>query len=486
MKKDPQVSENGVTRRDFLGGAAATATAGVSLLASAAALADAPPARKSPRGAHTDYDVIVVGGGFSGITAARDCQKNGLRTLVFEAKSRVGGRTFDTTKFRGHHIELGGTWVHWAQPAVWSEIARYGLDVEETPGATAERMIAMVDGKPIAYATSDRIEEIVTGIATYFAESELVWARPYDSKFQWSEIQSRDAMTTADRLKALSLSPLQRATLVPIVEAMGHAPMDQISYTEMLRWWSSGLNNFPTVNDTMARFKLKEGTGTLARLIAADGKAEIRLGTPIKRIEKRGDVYLVSPRDGAPVSARAVILALPPRVLPSIEILPSLSSGKLAAAREGFSTSGMKYYVELKGRQGKLEMFSSSQYRAGLLFTYAELPNSTLMVGFAPDAKAFDANDEESVQTLVRQFQPDFEVLGSMSYGWGSDPFALGTYSSFAPGGVTRFHAELARREGRIFMAGGDIGDHTWRGFIDGAITRGARVVREVTEELVS
>ena len=484
MEKVPPISDKPVSRRRFLGSAAAVTATGVGLLAGATVANDAP-ARKTRRNAHTDYDVIIVGGGFSGITAARDCQKNGLRTVVFEAKSRLGGRTFDT-QFRGHHIELGGTWVHWAQPSVWAEVARYGLEVEETPGASPERMVAIVDGKPTAYATQERIEEIVTGLGTFFAESSLVWARPYDSKFQWTEIQSRDAMTAADRLKALTLTPLQRATLVPMVEAMGHCPMDQISYTEMLRWWSSGLNNFATVNDTMARFKLKEGTGALARHIAADGKAEVRLSTPVKRIEKRGEVYVVSPRNGESASARAVILALPPRVLTSIDIIPGLSSVKQTAAREGFTTSGMKYYVEVKGRQGRVEMLSSAQYRAGLLWTYAELANSTLMVGFAPHPKAFDSNDEESVQTVLRQFQPDLEVLGSVSYGWGSDPFALGTYSSFAPSGVTRFHTELARPEGAIFMAGGDIGDHTWRGFIDGAIARGTRVAREVSESLVS
>lgn len=485
MSKIPSIPLAKVSRRDFLGSAATVTAAGAGLLAGAALAADKPAASRSRGGPQTDYDVVIVGGGFSGITASRDCQKNGLRTVVFEAKSRIGGRTFDS-QFRGHHIELGGTWVHWAQPAVWSEVERYGLEIEETPGATPDRMIAMVDSRPTAYATMDKIEEILTGLGAYFAESGAVWERPYDSRFKWSEIESRDAMTTADRLKAISLTPLQRATVVPIVEAMGHCPIGKGSYVEMLRWWALGLNNFVTVNDSLARYKLKDGTGTLIRRIAADGKAEVRLNAPVKRVEKQGDVYLVSPRDGHPVTARAVILALPPRVLPSIEIIPGLSSVKLAAAREGFTASGMKYYVELKGRQGKLELLSTAEERAGLLFTYAELPNSTIMVGFTANPTALDGNDEEAVQKELRKFEPGLEVLGSVSYSWGNDPLALGTYSSFAPGGVTKFHNELARPEGRIYMAGGDIGDNSWRGFIDGAIARGARVAREVSEALVS
>ena len=41
-----------------------------------------------------DYDVIVVGAGFAGATAARECATRGLRTLVLEGRDRVGGRTW--------------------------------------------------------------------------------------------------------------------------------------------------------------------------------------------------------------------------------------------------------------------------------------------------------------------------------------------------------------------------------------------------------
>jgi len=39
------------------------------------------------------YDVIVVGGGFAGVTAARECALQGRRTLLLEARDRLGGRT---------------------------------------------------------------------------------------------------------------------------------------------------------------------------------------------------------------------------------------------------------------------------------------------------------------------------------------------------------------------------------------------------------
>jgi pseudooxynicotine oxidase len=473
-----------VSRRRFLGNAAALSAAGAGVLGAACAWAD-PSAKKASRATQTDYDVIVVGGGFSGVTAARDCQKNGLRTLLLEAKSRLGGRTFDT-QFRGHHIELGGTWVHWTQSAVWSEITRYGFEIEQTAGAVPEQMILVDGAKHIAFATADRMSEVVSGIDSYFADSGRVWERPYDAAFGWKEVMSRSAMTAVDRLKEVSLTPLQRGFLIPLVEAMGHCPFDQASYVEMLHMYALGLNTWTTAVDSLSRYKLPAGTGALARRIAADGKAEIRLNSPVRRIEQRNDVVIVTPQTGEAVTARAVVLALPARVLANVEFVPGLSSLKLTAARTGFTPSGIKLYTEVKGRLGKVEWVSSGSKKPGMFWTYGEFDKSTLLVGFAPRHTDYDGNDEASVQEVLRQFDPSVEVLGCTSYAWGSDPFALGTYSSFVPGGFTRYFRELMRAEGRIYMAGGDIGESGWRNCIDGAIGRGALIARQVSETLLS
>ncbi|MDX6523888.1 MAG: hypothetical protein QOI17_1401, partial [Gaiellales bacterium] len=60
-------------------------------------------------------DVVVVGGGFAGVTAAREAALAGRSVLLLEARDRLGGRTW-TAPWRGHQIEYGGGWVHWHQP----------------------------------------------------------------------------------------------------------------------------------------------------------------------------------------------------------------------------------------------------------------------------------------------------------------------------------------------------------------------------------
>lgn len=59
------------------------------------------------------YDVIVIGAGFAGLTAARDLAiSRDLDVLLIEARDRIGGRTC-TVKEMGEEFEIGGQWVHW-------------------------------------------------------------------------------------------------------------------------------------------------------------------------------------------------------------------------------------------------------------------------------------------------------------------------------------------------------------------------------------
>ena len=54
----------------------------------------------------TDYDVIIIGGGFAGVTAAREASKAGLQCVVLDARDRLGGRTW-YSEMAGHTVELG-------------------------------------------------------------------------------------------------------------------------------------------------------------------------------------------------------------------------------------------------------------------------------------------------------------------------------------------------------------------------------------------
>jgi hypothetical protein len=84
-----------------------------------------------------NFDVVVVGAGYSGATTARDLGDRGHSVLLLEATDHVGGRAW-TRPFRGdpefsEPIEVGGMWVHLGlQPAVAAEVSRYGIELADS------------------------------------------------------------------------------------------------------------------------------------------------------------------------------------------------------------------------------------------------------------------------------------------------------------------------------------------------------------------
>src|SRR4051812_21374394 len=72
-------------------------------------------------------DVLVLGGGFAGVVAARELGAAGHTVRLLEARDRLGGRTwFRRNALGGHDLEMGGAWIVPDQPHVWAEAAHYG------------------------------------------------------------------------------------------------------------------------------------------------------------------------------------------------------------------------------------------------------------------------------------------------------------------------------------------------------------------------
>src|SRR5665213_2546711 len=78
-------------------------------------------------------DVIVLGAGIAGLTAARQLAQSGLRVRVIEARDRVGGRIF-TQHIGAESVELGAEFVHGKPPILWSLMEEAGLQTDELKG----------------------------------------------------------------------------------------------------------------------------------------------------------------------------------------------------------------------------------------------------------------------------------------------------------------------------------------------------------------
>src|SRR5271170_6738837 len=79
-------------------------------------------------------DVIIIGAGMAGLTAARALAEAGKKVLVIEAQDRIGGRIW-TRHIGDEAIELGAEFIHGRPPELWALIEEAGLETYERDGA---------------------------------------------------------------------------------------------------------------------------------------------------------------------------------------------------------------------------------------------------------------------------------------------------------------------------------------------------------------
>jgi phytoene dehydrogenase-like protein len=95
-------------------------------------------------------EVIVVGGGVAGLAAARRLTSHGLRTLILEARERIGGRV-DTLQDSDWPapIERGAEFIHGRPAETWDVVRAAGMETVEVEGQqwrSAGDRLARADG----------------------------------------------------------------------------------------------------------------------------------------------------------------------------------------------------------------------------------------------------------------------------------------------------------------------------------------------------
>ena len=486
MSEEKTASSRGRwTRRQFVRNTGIGALAATGIAGGKAASGAEPEAEEEPRtGGSTpspDYDAIVLGAGFAGVTAARELRMNGLRVLLLEARPRIGGRTF-TSEVGGHQVELGGAFVHWTQPHVWAEITRYGLEIEE-PALTEPPRTAWVTSGERREGSFDELSLLgFRAAGAFFFDAMQVMPRPHDQLFG-PGIAELDPLSVMDRLEGLGLPQEQRDVLEAIFATSCHCDPSEAAMLEMHRWYTLPGATLPAYMDSVGRYWLRGGTKTLIEGILADGRPEFRLSTPVKSVRQEGDQVIVTTDAGETVSARALVLTSPLNVLNQVEFSPPLSSEKRAAANEGHAGSGVKLHIKVRGQLGGFSGVAPWPAPLTSLMTEFSDADGTVLTAFGPSGKLIDINDDEAIQNAVRRLLPGAEVEWAVGYDWNADSYARGTWCVFRPGQLTRYLRELQRPEGRVYYASGD-NAHGWRGFIDGAIESGLRAGREVAAAL--
>ncbi len=424
-------------------------------------------------------DVIVIGAGFAGLTAARELSRSGHSTILLEAKDRIAGRTHLAERL-GRNLELGGTWVHWTQPYVWAEMGRYGIKALPGPEFTKASWIV---GGTWHEGTAESLMELLDGPnRLLLADSRRYFPMPW-SPLENPGVADIDELTLSEAIDRLGLPEDQRQLLRSFWTLNFNGRLDKAAYTQALRWCAVASGDWQLMFEACASFKIDGGTRRLAEALLADSTAELRLNQVVASIEQDDQGVLVTTKAGKQYKARQAILALPLSVLNDIDIQPPLSPSKREAAARGQAGRGAKLWVRVQGRQERFVAFGPE---TGVLnFVQAEYidHDTTTLVCFGPDAGAVDVEDAAAAQRHLDAIVPGLTVLDVAGHNWVADEHARSTWPMHYTGYLTRYLAELQQPEGRIRLAGSDMANG-WGGFIDGAIESGLDAARQAASSV--
>ncbi|MGZ4185596.1 MAG: flavin monoamine oxidase family protein [Solirubrobacteraceae bacterium] len=418
------------------------------------------------------YDVAVIGGGFAGVTAAREAAMRGRSVVLLEARDRLGGRTW-STDWAAARIEYGGAWVHWHQPHTWSELSRAGLAV--TLGDDAEVAGWYVDGRRREGTIAERDAIARRGWDAFVDGVQTALPLPHDPLFALAQLSRFDRLTISGRVDQLDLSEEEREVLVAELESLAHAPLDDAGAVSVLRWHALSGYSLALTQFTGGRVTIERGTGALLSAIAGAAPFERRLGAEAVAVAQSDGRVDIATAGGDGCAARVVVVAVPVNALGGIEFTPPLSEPKRAAIALGQASRGIKIFIHASG-----EPVWHNSIRPDHPFGYLDTEEifedgTQLLIGFGVDASRCDAGDLPAVQRQLDEILPGYRVLAATAHDWLADRFSSGTWAIHRPGWYEHHHAAMQSPEGRVVLAGSDIANG-WAGFIDGAIESGLRV----------
>ncbi len=441
-------------------------------------------------------DVLIIGAGFSGLTAARQLRDAGKSVRMIEARDRAGGRV-KAGEIAGISVDLGGMWVGTAQSRLNALIASQrrktyatylnGKSVIEMLGrrvvcpredfAPALPLLAKLE-----YATLEgRLRRMIASIPL----KDPTWAA---RAVEWDSMSVGEWMRSHVRTKGLAL------TLTLITRSIFCAEPDDLSLLHFLFYLKSGggLDSLISAEHGGAQhLMVVGGLHGVAQQLAAELSGCIHYGCAAQHIEQ--DDQRVSVTTGTSrFTGTHLIVAVAPSLAGNIRFTPFLPHARDAIHQRMPMGSVIKCWIAYQApfwREKGLNAFISSD-KSGFspCFDVSPPGGLGLIAGFFDaseasiwSARSADERKTEVLDVLTRSLGPEARVpLDYVENDWTTDRWSRGCYAAYAPPGVwTRFGSALRAPVGRIHWAGTETAT-AYNGYVEGAIEAGERAANEI------
>jgi len=424
-----------------------------------------------------DADVVVVGAGLAGLTAARELSGTGLEVVVLEARERIGGRTWTKRDaLAGIDLDMGAMSVDGRQPLVTGELARRGIGTgAEAPFAPPTRWLLgdrlLENGLPVPAAQLGELERLLA--ALHAAGAGIDRDAPVDAR----QIAELDVAITA-WVERLRLAPATHELACVFGSSLVSGEAAESSMLLLARQFAAAGGVWPFLSVDYA--DIDGGTASLVAAIAGESSADVRLGVEVAAVEHAPDGVVVHAAGGEAISAAVAVLTPPVNALRRIRLAPELPPATAAGLAAGTANVGAKYWALARNAPDDLHALGAVP-GIDVASTWKQVPGGALVVAFGRDARALDGDDRDAVQAALRHYVPDLEVEAVAWHDWTSDPLTGGTWGGWRPGFARDVLPVLQRGTGRLLFAGSETATR-WPGFMEGAIESGLRAAGQALE----
>jgi monoamine oxidase len=418
-------------------------------------------------------DVVVIGAGMAGLTAARALAEAGQKVLLLEAQDRIGGRIL-TRHVGDEAIELGAEFIHGRPPELWALIEEAGLEISERGGSR----ICFEDGS---------LSECDGGMDNVFESLEEL------ENFAGPDI------SFAEYLDREQIPPEERGGMIGYVEGFNAADHRDISAASL-----GAQQKAEDASEGARTFRLRGGYDQLPAYLAqriAEYGGRVLTETPVTEIRwNPGRVEVVTAK--GTFSAPRAVVTLPLAVLQGRSVAISPDPVTVTEPARMLRMGQVRRFTLLfRERFWKSLPPQHAMGEMSFLFSFSEMPpvwwtphpetsNSiTGWVGGPRSAALADLNETElglqACETLAKIFNLNGATIQSLlhnchSHDWQQDRYAAGAYSYVATGGMDASRRMSQPVAGTLYFAGEhtDVTGH-W-GTVHAAMRSGLRAAQQI------
>ncbi len=414
-------------------------------------------------------EVVIIGAGVAGLTAARELSAAGARVLVLEARDRLGGRVMTHHAADGP-VELGAEFVHGAFPEIMGLVQEGGLRLREGSRGAPRRTAGQPE--PADYFSAmDRL----LGLAS---------AGAADESFQ-------------QLVERVDVEPEIKAQALRLVEGYHAADPARMSVQALIR--NTAADERPGGD---RQFRFAEGYDSLVTAIfqRIDPRlCDVRRNVVVTAVEWRQKRVLIRTSAGAEFTAPRAIVTVPLSVLKAgaIHFTPALNGKEQAlSALEMGAVVRVSLCLESEVWATQDRLASDGFLLTGVapfpawwvsrpppvpvVTAWAGGPHARALAGLTDAQRVRVALDALTAVLGIDPARLHEGLRGGFSHDWQGDPFSRGAYSYAAVGG-SRAGEELgAPLDATLFFAGEATESDGQNATVHGAIASAQRVAREV------